>query len=70
MTAIILYIYKWHRVRLKTAYEEQDLWQTARNLVAVLWDAHGFLWHGKIHGLYIFKHLILLIIYFFILIIN
>ncbi|XP_044727361.1 transmembrane protein 68 isoform X2 [Chrysoperla carnea] len=66
MTAIILYIYKWHRVRLKTAYEEQDLWQTARNIVAILWDAHGFLWHGfEITGLeYIPKDSAALIIYY------
>lgn len=44
-TSIILYIYKLHRVRLRNAYG--TAWQnTARYMVAALWDAHGWIWHG------------------------
>ncbi|XP_072750783.1 DGAT1/2-independent enzyme synthesizing storage lipids [Anoplolepis gracilipes] len=44
-TSIILYIYKLHRVRLRNAYG--TAWQNAaRYMVAAIWDAHGWIWHG------------------------
>ncbi|XP_049789246.1 transmembrane protein 68 isoform X2 [Schistocerca nitens] len=45
MNAVILYIYKLHRERLRHAYET-DFWDGARKTIAALWDAHGWLWHG------------------------
>ncbi|KAF4524893.1 hypothetical protein B566_EDAN015549 [Ephemera danica] len=51
VTALILYIYKLHRQRLRDAYE-RDFWDGARHTIAAVWDAHGWLWHGyEIHGL-------------------
>uniref|UniRef100_A0A1B6CJS1 Phospholipid/glycerol acyltransferase domain-containing protein n=1 Tax=Clastoptera arizonana TaxID=38151 RepID=A0A1B6CJS1_9HEMI len=44
-TAVICYIYKLHRDRLRHAYET-DFWDGARKTVAALWDAHGWIWHG------------------------
>ncbi|XP_067005399.1 DGAT1/2-independent enzyme synthesizing storage lipids [Anabrus simplex] len=45
MNAVILYIYKLHRERLRHAYET-DIWDGARKTIAAFWDAHGWLWHG------------------------
>lgn len=45
MNAVILYIYKLHRERLRHAYET-DFWDGARKTIAALWDAHGWIWHG------------------------
>ncbi|XP_066590987.1 DGAT1/2-independent enzyme synthesizing storage lipids [Prorops nasuta] len=45
ITALILYVYKLHRVRLRNAYGTD--WRTAaRYVVAAVWDAHGWIWHG------------------------
>ncbi|XP_046740029.1 transmembrane protein 68 isoform X1 [Diprion similis] len=44
-TASILYVYKLHRARLRHAYET-DWKNAARNTVAAVWDAHGWIWHG------------------------
>ncbi|XP_026479127.1 transmembrane protein 68-like isoform X1 [Ctenocephalides felis] len=46
MTSLILYIYKLHRHKLKEAYESSNRWAAARNVISVIWDAHGWLWHG------------------------
>ncbi|KYN05962.1 PREDICTED: transmembrane protein 68 [Cyphomyrmex costatus] len=45
LTALMLYIYKLHRVRLRNAYG--TAWRdTAVHMVAAVWDAHGWIWHG------------------------
>lgn len=43
----MLYVYKLHWSRLRTALITGDKWETARKCVAVLWDAHGWIWHGN-----------------------
>nr|XP_012147710.1 PREDICTED: probable chitinase 2 isoform X3 [Megachile rotundata]XP_012147712.1 PREDICTED: probable chitinase 2 isoform X3 [Megachile rotundata] len=45
LTALILYVYKLHRVRLRNAYGT-DWRNAARNVVAAVWDAHGWIWYG------------------------
>nr|XP_018916703.1 PREDICTED: transmembrane protein 68 [Bemisia tabaci] len=45
MSAIIFFIYKWHRERLKDAYDD-NFFHGAIKTVAAVWDAHGWLWHG------------------------
>ncbi|KYM86427.1 Transmembrane protein 68 [Atta colombica] len=45
LTALMLYIYKLHRVKLRNAYG--TAWRdTAVHMVAAVWDAHGWIWHG------------------------
>lgn len=45
ITALILYIYKLHGARLRNLPGTD--WRTAaRNVVAVIWDAHGWIWYG------------------------
>jgi len=50
ITAIVLYIYRAHRRRLisrmQDYVEQGDFWTAGRELVATLWDAHAWLWHG------------------------
>jgi len=50
ISSLYLYIYKAHRKRLirrLTEYVEQgDFWLGGREIVATLWDAHAWLWHG------------------------
>uniref|UniRef100_A0A1B6J306 Phospholipid/glycerol acyltransferase domain-containing protein n=1 Tax=Homalodisca liturata TaxID=320908 RepID=A0A1B6J306_9HEMI len=49
--AVILYIYKLHRYRLRDAFET-DIYDGARKLIAAIWDAHGYIWHGyEVKGL-------------------
>ncbi|XP_026281681.1 transmembrane protein 68 isoform X2 [Frankliniella occidentalis] len=43
LTSIMLYIYRWHRHRLRDVV---GFWDGARKLVAIVWDAHGWIWHG------------------------
>nr|XP_012218704.1 PREDICTED: transmembrane protein 68 isoform X3 [Linepithema humile] len=44
LTSLILYVYKLHRVRLRTAYG--TAWRdAARYTTAAIWDAHGWIWH-------------------------
>lgn len=43
-SALFLYLYR-YRHRLKDAYS-RDFWNGARNTIATLWDAHGWIWHG------------------------
>ncbi|XP_076646267.1 DGAT1/2-independent enzyme synthesizing storage lipids [Halictus rubicundus] len=45
LTALILYVYKLHRGRLRNACGT-DWRNAARNVVAVVWDAHGWIWYG------------------------
>ncbi|KAG7204575.1 hypothetical protein KM043_004998 [Ampulex compressa] len=45
LTGLILYIYKLHRTRLRGIYGT-DWMNAARNVVAAVWDAHGWIWHG------------------------
>lgn len=49
-SAIILYIYRAHRNRLvnrlQDYVEQGDFWTAGREIVATLWDAHAWLWHG------------------------
>ncbi|XP_023247063.1 transmembrane protein 68 isoform X2 [Copidosoma floridanum] len=45
ITALILYVYRLHRHRLRNAYGTD--WRNAsRSVVAAVWDAHGWIWHG------------------------
>lgn len=50
VSSLYLYIYKAHRKRLirrLTEYVEQrDFWSGGREIVATIWDAHAWLWHG------------------------
>ncbi|XP_023290647.1 transmembrane protein 68 isoform X2 [Orussus abietinus] len=44
-TATILYVYKLHWTRLRHAYDGD--WKSAsRSMVAAVWDAQGWIWHG------------------------
>jgi len=56
VSSLFLYIYKAHRKRLMrslaTYVEHGDFWLGGRAIVATLWDAHAWLWHGyEVHGL-------------------
>ncbi|XP_023222683.1 transmembrane protein 68-like isoform X2 [Centruroides sculpturatus] len=44
LSALFLYLYR-YRHRLKDAYS-RDFWNGARNTIATLWGAHGWIWHG------------------------
>jgi len=50
ISSLCLYIYRAHRQRLLrrfTTYVEQgDFWTAGREMVATIWDAHAWLWHG------------------------
>jgi len=50
ISAIILYIYRIHRLRLLNRIQDSvgqgDFWTAGREIVATLWDAHAWLWHG------------------------
>ncbi|XP_025985894.1 transmembrane protein 68 isoform X2 [Solenopsis invicta] len=44
-TALILYIYKWHRIKLRNVYSTP--WrEAALHMLAAVYDAHGWIWHG------------------------
>lgn len=48
MSACIVHFYR-HRNSLKEIVEsldKGDLWDGARRAIAVMWDAHGWVWHG------------------------
>ncbi|KAF5301315.1 hypothetical protein FQA39_LY10713 [Lamprigera yunnana] len=45
-TALILYIYKLHWSTLRRTYGSGGWWDAARKVVAAIWDAHGWIWHG------------------------
>ncbi|XP_063982320.1 DGAT1/2-independent enzyme synthesizing storage lipids [Diachasmimorpha longicaudata] len=45
MTALIFYIYKLHRKRLREAYGK-DWKSAARSVVAAIWDVHGYIYYG------------------------
>lgn len=45
ITSSLLYIYKLHRHRLRDAYDK-DIWEAGRKVVAAIWDALGWFWHG------------------------
>jgi hypothetical protein len=43
-----VHIYR-HRYKLKEikeAYKKGDLWEGCRQTIAVMWDAHGWIWHS------------------------
>lgn len=49
-SALIIFIYR-HRQRLdlakiKDAFERKHYWDGALHAVAVMWEAHGFIWHS------------------------
>ncbi|XP_039281825.1 transmembrane protein 68-like [Nilaparvata lugens] len=44
-TAVIMYIYKFHRHRLQHAYDV-NVWHGALKTCSAIWDAHGWIWHG------------------------
>lgn len=43
-SALFLHCYR-YRHRLREAYHH-DFWDGARNMLAVLWDGQGYIWHG------------------------
>ncbi|KAI1287669.1 Transmembrane protein 68 [Halotydeus destructor] len=48
LSAFMVHVYR-HRYKLKViqeAYKKGDLWEGCRQAVAVMWDAHGWIWHG------------------------
>lgn len=47
LTALILYIYKLHWNTLRATYGQGDKWEAARRTASAVWDAHGWIWHGK-----------------------
>ena len=53
-SACIVHFYR-HRNNLKAikeAIDKGDLWDGARHAIAVMWDAHGWVWHGyEVEGL-------------------
>ncbi|XP_060526866.1 monoacylglycerol/Diacylglycerol O-acyltransferase [Cylas formicarius] len=52
LSALILYIYKLHRNHIRNALQTGDRWVAARKLIAIVWDAHGWIWHGyEVEGL-------------------
>lgn len=54
ISALMVHIYR-HRHKLKVikeAYVKGDLWEGCRHAIAVMWDAHGWIWHGyQVEGL-------------------
>ncbi|XP_066257501.1 DGAT1/2-independent enzyme synthesizing storage lipids isoform X1 [Euwallacea similis] len=46
LSALTLYIYKLHWGHLRSALITGDKWDAARKFVSVIWDAHGWIWHG------------------------
>ncbi|CAL4128191.1 unnamed protein product, partial [Meganyctiphanes norvegica] len=49
LSALILHIYR-HRSKvfdaLHQSLDQRDPWVGGRNLIGLLWDAHGIIWHG------------------------
>ena len=44
----MVHVYR-HRYKLKEikeAYKKGDLWEGCRQTIAVMWDAHGWIWHS------------------------
>jgi hypothetical protein len=54
VSALIVHLYR-HRYRLtlvKESYAKGEYWNSARQAVAIMWDAHGWIYHGyEIKGL-------------------
>lgn len=56
MSALIIFIYR-HRHRLdltaiRNALEQRNYWDGALHAIAVMWEAHGYIWHGyEVEGL-------------------
>lgn len=48
LTALIFYVYKLHWRSLKDTFETGDKWEAARKAAGAIWDAHGWIWHGKL----------------------
>ena len=50
VSSLVLHIYKAHRKRLirrlQEYVEQGDLLLGGREIVATIWDAHAWLWHG------------------------
>lgn len=53
LSVVFLYIYKLHRrVLLQAATSDRDFWDLARKMVAAVWDAHAWIYHGyEVHGI-------------------
>ena len=49
---LFLHIYKRRHV-LVEAYVNKGFWDGARKTIAIFWDGHGKIWHGKFHDRYI-----------------
>ncbi|KAI5726689.1 transmembrane protein 68 [Diaphorina citri] len=48
LSAIMLYMYRfgqWQRLK-EILTEEFTFWHRARTVIATMWDAHGWVWHG------------------------
>lgn len=56
MSALIIFIYR-HRHQLdltviRNALEQRNYWDGALHAIAVMWEAHGYIWHGyEVEGL-------------------
>lgn len=46
-TSLVFYIYKLHWHTLRRTYGTEGKWDAARKTAAAIWDAHGWIWHGK-----------------------
>lgn len=47
LSAFLAYIYKLHWRKIRQTLQTGDKWNAARRAVGALWDAHGWIWHGK-----------------------
>lgn len=46
-SSLVLTIYKLHRrVILQAVTSDEDFWTVARKIIAVIWDAHSWIYHG------------------------
>ncbi|XP_039310938.1 transmembrane protein 68 [Solenopsis invicta] len=44
--SLVVYIYKWHRIILRNNVHDTLLENAACRIVAMLYDVHGWIWHG------------------------
>ena len=49
VNVIIVYISRWHWRHLRDSYEAEDYLNVVRKLIAAIWDAQGWLFHGYFH---------------------
>lgn len=53
LSSLFLTIYKLHRrVIMQALTSDENFWSVGRKIVAVIWDAHAWIYHGyEVHGL-------------------